>query len=89
MVGNARRLGTAGKVLFPIPNRRLSKRLYRVTTETLVVWGSADRLIPPTYASAWQALLPQAETAEIAGAGHMLQAEQPAAVAEAIEKFLG
>ena len=35
MVGNARRLGTAGKILFPIPNRRVSKRLYRVTAKTL------------------------------------------------------
>ena len=40
-IGNARRLGTAGKILFPIPNRRLSKRLYRLTAETLVVWGEA------------------------------------------------
>ena len=39
LVGNARRLGTAGKILFPIPNRRLSKRLYRVTTPTVLVWG--------------------------------------------------
>ena len=31
LVANSRRLGTAGKVLFPIPNRRLAKRLYRVT----------------------------------------------------------
>ncbi len=88
MVGNARRLGTAGKVLFPIPNRRLSKRLYRVTNDTLIVWGSADRLIPPVYASYWQAQLPNARTAAIDGAGHMLQVEQPQAVAEAIEKFL-
>ena len=31
LIRNSRRLGTAGKVLFPIPNRRLAKRLYRVT----------------------------------------------------------
>ncbi len=35
----------AGKILFPIPNRRLSKRLYRLTAPTLVLWGAADRLI--------------------------------------------
>jgi pimeloyl-ACP methyl ester carboxylesterase len=88
MVSNARRLGTAGKILFPIPNRRVSKRLYRVAAATLIVWGSADRLIPPAYAGHWQALLPHAQCEEIAGAAHMLQAEQPAAVAEAIAKFL-
>ena len=37
----------AGKILFPIPNRRLSKRLYRVTAQTLVLWGGADQLIVP------------------------------------------
>jgi pimeloyl-ACP methyl ester carboxylesterase len=88
MVGNARRLGTAGKVLFPIPNRRVSKRLYRVSADTLIVWGSADQLIPPVYARHWQALLPRARCQEIQGAGHMLQAEQPEAVAESIVKFL-
>lgn len=88
MVANARRLGTAGKILFPIPNRRLSKRLYRVAVDTLIVWGSRDCLIPPVYASHWQGLLPQAQCAEIEGAAHMLHAEQPAAVAETIVKFL-
>jgi hypothetical protein len=45
-VGNARRLGTAGKILFPIPNRRLSTRVYRLITETLIVWAEDDRLVP-------------------------------------------
>ena len=35
----------AGKILFPIPNRRLAKRLYRVRAETLLVWGTSDALI--------------------------------------------
>ncbi len=88
MVGNARRLGTAGKILFPIPNRRLSKRLYRLTAETLLVWGRQDRLIPPAYAARWQELVPSARLVWIDAAGHMLQAEQPDAVAEAIVEFL-
>lgn len=89
LIGNARRLGTAGKILFPIPNRRVSKRLYRLTTRTLLVWGRSDRLIPPVYAERWQELLPSAELAWIDEAGHMASHEQPAAVAEAIEAFLG
>jgi pimeloyl-ACP methyl ester carboxylesterase len=89
MVDNARRLGTAGKILFPIPNRRLSKRLYRVTSPTLLVWGRSDQLIPPPYAQRWRELVPQAEIAWIEQAGHMAPIEQPDAVAEAIERFLG
>ena len=88
LIGNARRLGTAGKILFPIPNRRVVKRLYRATTPALVLWGREDRLTPVLYAERWQALLPAARCERIANAGHMLPYEQPDAAAEAVEKFL-
>ena len=52
----------AGKILFPIPNRRLSKRLYRLTAPTLLVWGESDRLIPPVYAERWVELVPTADS---------------------------
>ena len=88
-IGNSRRLGMAGKILFPIPNRRLSKRLYRLTAETLLVWGESDKLIPPLYAERWQQLVPGAELVTVAEAGHLLTIEQPEAVATALEKHLG
>jgi pimeloyl-ACP methyl ester carboxylesterase len=88
MVENARRLGSAGKILFPIPNRRLSKRLYRLRAETLLVWGRQDRLVPPVYAERWQQLVPGARLAWIEDAGHMLPLEQPVAVADAVTRFL-
>ncbi|MFI5316358.1 MAG: alpha/beta fold hydrolase [Myxococcota bacterium] len=88
LVGNARRLGTAGKILFPIPNRRVSKRLYRLGAPTLLVWGSADRLIPLPYAERWQQLVPHARLAVIDGGGHMVPYEQPDAVAGEIDRFL-
>ena len=74
----------AGKILFPIPDRRLSQRLYRLTAKTLLVWGDEDKLIPPVYAERWQQLVPRAELARIAAAGHMVPYEQPAAVAAAM-----
>jgi len=86
---NARRLGTAGKMLFPVPNRRVSKRLYRLTVETLVAWGDEDRLVAPAYADRWAELLPCATTARIAGAGHMVPYEQPEALAAAVRAFIG
>jgi pimeloyl-ACP methyl ester carboxylesterase len=82
-------MALAGKILFPIPNRRLSKRLYRLAAETLVLWGEGDRLIPPVYAERWAALVPRARVERIAGAGHMLPWEQPEAFAAAVEGFLG
>jgi pimeloyl-ACP methyl ester carboxylesterase len=83
-----RRLAMAGKILFPIPNRRLSKRLYRLTAETLVLWGAADRLIDPAYAAQWKALIPGARVQTIEGAGHMLPWEQPDAFVDALVTFL-
>lgn len=88
MVARARQQGMAGKILFPIPNRRFSERAYRVTNPTLLVWGRQDRLIPPAYADAWHAALPDASIELVDGAGHMLPYEQPAAVVEAIADHL-
>jgi len=87
-VENARRLGTAGKLLFPIPNRRLSKRLYRLTARTTLVWGESDRLMPPVYATRWKELIPDAEVVMVPDAGHMVTLEQPSAVIDALEKLL-
>ena len=87
MVKNARRLGTAGKILFPIPDRRLAKRLYRQTAPTLIVWGREDRFIPPVYAERFAALLPDAKIEWIDQAGHMAPYEQPQAVGDAIRGF--
>lgn len=86
LIGNSRRLGTAGKILFPIPNRRLSKRLYRVTNRVALVWGASDVLIPPVYASRWRELLTSAEVAltTVAEAAHLAPYEQPVAVAAAL-----
>jgi pimeloyl-ACP methyl ester carboxylesterase len=89
LVANARRLGTAGKMLFPIPDRRVSKRLYRLTVDTLVVWGESDRLTPPIYAQRWAELLPCAVTTCLAEAGHMVPYEQPEALAREVTGFLG
>jgi pimeloyl-ACP methyl ester carboxylesterase len=88
-VGNARRMGMAGKILYPIPNRRVSRRLYRLTAETLVCWGASDRLIVPAYARRWAELIPHARVVTIPEAGHMLPYEQPEAFAKALGDFLG
>jgi pimeloyl-ACP methyl ester carboxylesterase len=88
-IRNARQLGTAGKILFPIPNRRLSKRIHRLTAPTLLVWGESDKLVPPVYAERWQELVPHADLVTVAEAGHMAPVEQPDQVAAAIEKHIG
>jgi pimeloyl-ACP methyl ester carboxylesterase len=88
-IGSQRRLSMAGKILFPIPNRRLSKRLYRLIAPTLVVWGAADRLIVPAYAERWKTMIPGARVVMVENAGHMLPYEQPDALVRALDDFLG
>ena len=84
MVNRARQLGTAGKILFPIPNRGVARRLYRVSVPTRIVWGESDRLYPVAYALHWLDAIDGAELATVAEAGHMLPVEQPKAVASHI-----
>ena len=88
-IANARRLAMAGKILFPVPNRRVSKRLYRLTAETLILWGEGDKMIPTVYAARWAELIPRAKVVRIAGAGHMLPYEQPEAFVDSLGAFLG
>ncbi|HZU71929.1 MAG TPA: alpha/beta fold hydrolase [Acidimicrobiales bacterium] len=87
-VGNARRLGTAGKILFPIPNRRLSKRLYRLRARTTLVWGEEDRLYPAAYAKRWAELVPASQDVLVPRAGHMVPAEAPDAVVAALAELV-
>jgi pimeloyl-ACP methyl ester carboxylesterase len=88
-IDTQRRLAMAGKILFPIPNRRLSKRLYRLRAPVLLLWGAGDRLIVPAYAEAWKTSIPGARVEIVPGAGHMLPYEQPEAFARAVTAFLG
>jgi pimeloyl-ACP methyl ester carboxylesterase len=84
MIDQARRLGMAGKLLFPIPDRGLADRLYRVQAPTTLVWGDDDRVVGRPYAEAFQRLLPAARLTWVKDAGHMLPYEQTDAVVAAL-----
>jgi pimeloyl-ACP methyl ester carboxylesterase len=84
LVQNARQLGAAGKILFPIPERGLAGRLYRIKAKTLVIWGESDNLIPPIYAQAFQTNIAGADLVMIPQAGHLVAFEKTAEVVRAI-----
>ncbi len=67
-------------------DRVLPRWLGRVDIPTLVVWGDEDRLVPPTLAPAWAALLPDATVATFPDAGHLVLDESAAAI-EAVARF--
>jgi pimeloyl-ACP methyl ester carboxylesterase len=79
---------TVARFLWPIPDRGLSRRLYRVRARTLVVHGEEDGFVPVRYADDFVSALSNAEKQIMPGAAHMLPQEQTKEVAEAIERFL-
>ena len=87
LVTNARQLGMAGKLLFPIPERGLKDRIHRIAARTVLVWGDSDRVFPAPYAQAWKAAIGGAELVSVPDAGHMVTLEQTEAVLAAIGRL--
>ncbi|HEY1709323.1 MAG TPA: alpha/beta hydrolase [Rhizomicrobium sp.] len=87
LVTNARQLGMAGKILFPIPERGLSERLYRIKAKTILVWGDSDKLISPVYAESFKKGIKGAELVAIPEAGHMVILEKTDQVAAALSRL--
>jgi pimeloyl-ACP methyl ester carboxylesterase len=87
LVQNARQLGTASKIMFPIPDRGLATRLYRIKAKTVLIWGESDKLIPPVYAQVFQRGIAGAELVLIPQAGHVVPFEKPGDVIRAIARL--
>lgn len=88
LVQNARQLGAAGKIMFPIPDRGLASRLYRIKARTVLIWGQSDKLIPPVYAQAFQRGIAGAELVLVPEAGHLVPFEKPQDVIRAIARLV-
>ncbi len=87
LVNNARQLGMAGKFLFPIPERGLKERAYRIKAKTVLIWGASDKLFPAPYAHAWKDTIAGAELVIIPEAGHMVPVEKMDATLAAIARL--
>jgi pimeloyl-ACP methyl ester carboxylesterase len=55
----------------------------------LIVWGEEDVWIPVDRAHRLAALIPGARLELIKGAGHLVQLDQPVALAAALHRWLG
>lgn len=84
----ARSLTAVTKFVWPIPDRGLRRRLPRIACPALVLFGAEDRVVSPRYADDFKAGLHGANTAVVAGAGHMLPYEQPEQVKHRFEEFV-
>jgi pimeloyl-ACP methyl ester carboxylesterase len=81
-------LSTAGKFLWPIPDKGLKKRLHRIKALTLILWGQSDGLVPVAYAQEFQRLIPQSQVSIMPRCGHMPMYEDPAGFVHTVTAFL-
>jgi pimeloyl-ACP methyl ester carboxylesterase len=75
MAANRATLLTYGGTSMTDPG--LLARLDQVDVPTLVVWGAADRVVPPEHGRAYADHIPGAHLAVINNAGHLPQLEAP------------
>ena len=80
-------LGCTGKFCWPIPDKGLHKRLQRIATPTLIVWGKEDKLAPVVYAEEFHKRIRGSQVALIANCGHIPQVEQMEATYDAVTSF--
>lgn len=80
----------AARLLWPTLDLGLRKRLHRIAVPTLLVWGAADRVLPASYAKRFASGMAGAtEVRILEGAGHRVDLDAPAALADALLDFLG
>jgi pimeloyl-ACP methyl ester carboxylesterase len=74
--------------LWPLPDRGLRRRLYRITAPTMLVWGKADRLVAPVYADEFASRIRDSRVELIENAGHLPMLETPLELGRLITDFI-
>jgi pimeloyl-ACP methyl ester carboxylesterase len=69
-------------------NPTLPHLLGAVATPSLVVWGRQDRIVPLECGERYAKALPRARLEIVEGAGHLVEMEQPDALASLVTRFL-
>ena len=78
----------AARLLWPVGDTRLARRLHRITQPTLLVFGARDRVLPASYRQRFQRALPHARLEVVDDAGHLVNLDAPQALANLVEEFL-
>ena len=89
LVTQSRAQEAAARILWPLGDTRLARRLHRVRVPTLLLWGDRDRVVPQSYADKFVAGIGGETRIEtISDAGHLADIDQPAAASAAVREFL-
>jgi pimeloyl-ACP methyl ester carboxylesterase len=67
---------------------KLTRRLHRIDVPTLLLWGTADRILSEEYGRAYSAAIPGARFETIERAGHFPHVEQPEDFARKVFAFI-
>ncbi len=80
---------TAARLLWPLADTRLERRLHRIRCPTLILWGAEDKVLAPAYAQRFSAgISGKSSVRVIPGAGHLADLDAPGPVAEAVLEAL-
>ncbi len=80
---------SAASLVWPIPDHNLTDRIHRISAPVTLVWGAEDAIAPIGYLDRWSAALPNVVgTHTVADAGHLVDWDQPAAVATIVAETL-
>ena len=80
----------AARLLWPLSDTGLAKRLPRIRGPVMLVWGEADRVVPFGYARRFAELLGgESRIERVPGAGHLAELDAPDEVARRVLAFLG
>jgi pimeloyl-ACP methyl ester carboxylesterase len=79
-------IGSVAKYMWPIPDRGLRGRLYRICAPTLLVFAEGDALLPAAYGQDFREGLTEASLRRVEGS-HMWPYEDPDMTARMISEF--
>ncbi len=78
----------AGKFLWPIPDRGLDRRIHRIQSPTLIIWGESDGLVPPVYAEDFRSNIKDSRVVIMKEAAHMPMFEKADEWVSLVSDFL-
>jgi len=79
---------SAGKFLWPIPDRGLKRRIHRIAAPTLIVWGESDRLVPPSYAEDFRSSIADSRVVIMKECAHLPMFEKRDEFVALVTEFL-
>lgn len=86
LVKIANTLGGVAKYTWPIPDKGLRRRLYRLSMPTLLAFAEGDALLPAAYAEEFAAEIADTRT-HLSKGSHMFPNEAPELMVAAIAEF--